>query len=131
MDSLRMADDACRAVQKTANRVSLDSMVGKIAAEYVTTLDKAFAGCPMMDGMSVMTICVLVMQNGFMVIGKSAPADPANFNPDLGHRFAREDAIRQLWPLEGYALRETLSQSAGQGRQNLSTSCSSAGGATP
>lgn len=109
-DSLRLTDDQSKAVQKTPNRVSLDSMLDKIAGEYVTTLDKAFAGSPMFGGMEVMTICVLVMQNGFMVIGKSAPADPANFDAALGHKFAREDAIRQLWPLEGYALREKLSE---------------------
>ena len=108
MDSLRVSDDASRAVQKTPNRVSLDSMVGKIAGEYTTTLDKAFNGCPLIPGMETMTICCLVMQNGFSVIGKSAPADPANFNEELGHKFAREDAIRQLWPLEGYALREKM-----------------------
>ena len=108
MDSLRLTDDASRAVQKTPNRVSLDSMLDKVAGEYFTTLDKAFSGCPILPGMEVMTICTLVMQNGFIVIGKSAPADPANYDEALGRRFAKEDAIRQLWPLEGYALREKL-----------------------
>lgn len=112
MESLRLTDDQSKAVQQTPNRVSLDSMIDKIAGEYFTTLDKAHDGCPVIGGMEVMTICTLVMQNGFIVIGKSAPADPANFNPDLGRKFAREDAIRQLWPLEGYALREKLSAPA-------------------
>ncbi len=49
------------------------------------------------------------MQNGFTVIGKSAPASPENFDPEKGKRFAYEDAVKQLWPLEGYALRERLS----------------------
>lgn len=113
MDSLRVTDDASKAVQKTQNRVSLDSMEAKIAGEYFNTLNHAFGGdgtVPLLDGMEVMTICVLVMRNGFIVIGKSAPADPANYNAELGRRFAREDAIRQLWPLEGYALRERLAQ---------------------
>ena len=110
MDSLRMTDDASRAVQKTPHRVSLDSMEAKIAGEYSFTLDKALPGVPLLPGMEVMTVCVIVMRNGFMVIGKSAPADPAKFNADLGHKFAREDAVRQLWPLEGYALREKLGE---------------------
>ena len=108
MESLRLTDDQSKAVQQTPNRVSLDSMIDKIAGEYFTTLDKAHDGSPIIGGMEVMTICTLVMRNGFIVIGKSAPADPANFNPELGRKFAREDAIRQLWPLEGYALREKL-----------------------
>ncbi len=49
------------------------------------------------------------MQNGFTVIGKSAPASPENFDAETGRLFAYEDAIKQLWPLEGYALRERLS----------------------
>lgn len=108
MESLRISDDLSKEVQKTPNRVSLDSMLEKIAGEYFTTLDKAVGESPIIPGMETMTVCVLVMRNGFIVIGKSAPADPANFDPALGRKFAREDAIRQLWPLEGYALRDRL-----------------------
>jgi len=43
-------------------------------------------------------------------VGKSAPASADNFNADLGRKLAYEDAIRQLWPLMGFALRERLSQ---------------------
>jgi hypothetical protein len=43
-----------------------------------------------------------------MVIGKSVPASPDNFNPDLGRKLAYEDCIRQLWPLMGFALKERL-----------------------
>jgi hypothetical protein len=62
------------------------------------------------EHLRVLTICLLVMKNGFTVIGKSAPASPDNFNADLGRKLAYEDAIRQLWPLMGFALRERLSQ---------------------
>jgi len=55
-----------------------------------------------------MTIAVVVMKNGYVVLGKSAPADPDNFNQELGEKFAREDAIRQIWPLMGFALRDKL-----------------------
>lgn len=58
--------------------------------------------------LAYLSICLLVMNNGFTVIGKSAPASPANFNADLGRQFAYEDAIRQLWPLMGFALRDKL-----------------------
>lgn len=56
-----------------------------------------------------MTLCFLVMENGFVIVGKTAPASAANFRTELGEKFAYEDAIRQLWPLEGYLLRERLS----------------------
>ena len=32
----------------------------------------------------------------------------ANFNAELGRKLAYEDAIRQLWPLMGFALRDKL-----------------------
>jgi hypothetical protein len=50
----------------------------------------------------------LVLKNGFTVIGKSAPASAANFNAELGKKLAYEDAIRQVWPLMGFSLRDRL-----------------------
>lgn len=48
------------------------------------------------------TVCCLTMKNGFNVIGQSACVNPANFDASMGRSLAREDAIRQLWRLEGY-----------------------------
>lgn len=53
-------------------------------------------------------VCVVTMRNGFKVVGKAAPASPENFNPEMGETFARQDAYRQIWPLEGYLLCERL-----------------------
>lgn len=102
-------EDAKAAAVAVAPRVTLESMKAKIAAQYTFTADKALAGCPIMDECKLLTICVLVLKNGFALIGKSAPASPANFNAELGAEIAYEDALRQIWPLEGYALREQLS----------------------
>ena len=106
-DTLKATDDYS-ATKATHPRVSLADMEAKIAGEYYTTADKAFDGCPTTDAMKYLTICVLSMENGFTIIGKSAPASPENFDEEKGRRFAYEDAIKQLWPLEGYALREKL-----------------------
>ena len=56
----------------------------------------------------VMTVCCLTLKNGFMVIGDSAPASPANFDAALGKRIAREHARDKIWALEGYVLRSQL-----------------------
>lgn len=64
-----------------------------------------------------MTVAYVRLANGFIVIGRSAPADPANFNADLGRQFALEDALRQVWPLEGYLLREELWRLAKERRE--------------
>jgi hypothetical protein len=54
------------------------------------------------------TFCVLVLKNGFTVTGKSAVLSAANFNAKIGREVARRDAIRQVWPLLGYAEAERL-----------------------
>jgi hypothetical protein len=50
-----------------------------------------------------LTICVMVLKSGFIVIGKSAPLSPENFDADKGATFAYEDCIRQCWPLFAFA----------------------------
>ena len=57
---------------------------------------------------STLTICVLTMENGFTVVGKSACAHPENFNKELGEKIAYDDAFKQVWGFEGYLLREAL-----------------------
>ncbi len=80
---------------KTAPRVTEDGIKGKIAsAEYIVH--------------NQLTICIITMSNGFMVHGVSAPASPANFDAEVGKRYAFENAFKQLWQLEGYLLRERL-----------------------
>ena len=62
----------------------------------------------------LLTICVLTLVNGFTVTGESACASPENFNAELGRKFAYEDAVRQLWPLMGFELRQRLWASGGR-----------------
>jgi len=110
-ESLKLTD-TYSAQSATAPRVTLASMEAKIAEESYFTVGQALRalqnGRPV-GPLDIMTLCVLVMDNGFVVLGKSAPASPENFDAEKGKRFAYEDAIKQLWPLEAYLLREKLS----------------------
>lgn len=56
----------------------------------------------------VLTVCVLTLRNGYMVVGESACASPANFNAELGQKIARDNARNKIWALEGYLLRSKL-----------------------
>lgn len=58
----------------------------------------------------LLTICVLVLRNGFTVHGVSACASPENFNAEIGRRIARENAEREIWPLLGFRLRDELAR---------------------
>ena len=111
MDSVSLeATEAECAEGRTAPRVSLSDIKKKIAGEYyynAGSLARSF-GHPDHPSLSVLTICLVVLDNGFTIIGKSAPASSDNFDEALGQKLAYEDAIRQIWPLMGCALREYL-----------------------
>jgi hypothetical protein len=60
------------------------------------------------SSLALSTYCMLTLRNGFTITGHSACAYPETFDEELGRKFAREDAIRQIWPLLGYELRTRL-----------------------
>lgn len=65
-----------------------------------------------------LTLCVLVLRNGFTVTGESACVSPENFDAEIGRKIARQNAVAKIWPLMGYALRDKLnarSQSGADG----------------
>lgn len=119
-ESLKATEAEC-AEGRTAPRVSLADIEANIVREiYFTGGDAALEWDqytarngpldPDIRSLEVLTICILVLRNGFTIIGKSAPASADNFDAELGRKLAYEDAVRQLWPLMGYALREKLVQ---------------------
>jgi hypothetical protein len=113
------------AAVSTAPRVTPADIEANIASEHYFTAangaqgaaaqkaradDRETYGWNQPPALELLTFCVLVLQNGFTVTGQSACASPENFNAEIGQRIAREDAIRQVWPLMGYQLREQLYQ---------------------
>ncbi len=91
-----------------APRITPAHIQDQIKAEYISTAAKLFDGAPVCAELGLLTICVLVLRNGFTVVGKSACASPENYNAEVGARIAREDAVQQVWALEGYHLRHQL-----------------------
>ncbi|WP_249543629.1 Gp49 family protein, partial [Escherichia coli] len=45
-----------------------------------------------------------------IVTGESACASPENFDAEIGRKVARKNAIEKIWPLEGYLLKQKLSE---------------------
>ena len=58
------------------------------------------------------TVCCLVLENGFAVVGHSSAVSEENFDEEIGRKVARADAREKIWPLEGYLLRERLYREA-------------------
>jgi Phage protein (N4 Gp49/phage Sf6 gene 66) family len=63
---------------------------------------------------SQLTVCCLTLANGFTVTGESACVSPENFNEELGRQIARGHARDKIWALEGYLLKQSLSERAKQ-----------------
>lgn len=94
-----------------APRVTLAAMEAAILHRFDVTGSQA-AG-PRTEGihqLDILSICILVLRNGFTVIGKAAPASPENFNRGYGIELAYQDAIKQMWPLFGFALKERMAE---------------------
>jgi len=61
------------------------------------------------DG-TTLTVCCLTLKNGFTVTGESAAASPENFDEEVGRKIARQNAREKIWALEGYLLKQRLSE---------------------
>lgn len=103
----------------TAPRVTPADIEAEIASEvYFTAYDgarqasreSAHDAVPVsaIPALRLLTFCVLVLRNGFTVVGKSACASPENFDAELGRKIARQDAANQMWHLLGFRLRDQL-----------------------
>lgn len=90
-------------------RITPEHIEDLIVAQYLTTADKAFAGCPLKPGLEQLSICVLVLKNGTKVVGLNYGAiNSADHDAERGLRDARADAFNKVWELEGYLLRQAL-----------------------
>lgn len=108
---------------KTAPRVTPDHVQGVIASEHyfsaasgarwehVESSSEYHVKVPdMPEALELLTFCVMVLKNGFTVTGESACASPENFDAEIGRKIARENAVNKIWLLEGYLLKQQLSE---------------------
>lgn len=102
-----------------ALRVTPEDISENIASEHYFTAEDGVGhankgqtsnGGKNPTSLSLLTFCVLVLRNGFTVTGESACTSPENFDADIGRKIARANAVNKVWPLMGYALKETLKE---------------------
>jgi hypothetical protein len=92
-------------ITPVAPTVTENAVEAEIVNEYYRNLGSALK---VPNGpVGNVTLCVLELRNGFVIIGKSACVNAANFNADTGQRLAREDAVKQVWPFLGFRLADT------------------------
>lgn len=59
---------------------------------------------------TTVTICNLILENGFSVRGESACVDHDNFDEKIGETLAYENAFNKIWQLEGYLMKQRMSE---------------------
>lgn len=59
---------------------------------------------------TTLTICKLDLANGYHVTGESAAVSLENFDKEIGQQIARDNAKQKIWALEGYLLKQKLSE---------------------
>lgn len=72
---------------------------------------------------TTITICIIRMVNGYSVTGESACVSAANFDSALGKKYAYDNAMEKLWPLEGYLLAEQLRTTQSSKRDRIARVC--------
>lgn len=83
----------------TAPRITEDHVEHKIAK----TLYHLFPS-------TEVTVCCLILENGYSVTGMSACASPENFDKELGKKIAYDKALQKIWGLEAYLLKERINE---------------------
>ena len=91
-----------------APRVTPQRIEDVIVSEHYFTAAQGVRILPQDSPLHLLTFCVLVLRNGFTVTGESACASPENFDPEIGRKIARENAVNKVWMLEGYLLKQQL-----------------------
>lgn len=92
--SLEAIDAASEAVRSGGFRITLADLRSRVVeVEYIER--------------ETLNIAILRLDNGFWLVGKSAPVDPDNYNAEYGRQLAHDDALRQAWPLLAFAHLET------------------------
>ncbi|MFA6063833.1 MAG: Gp49 family protein [Gallionella sp.] len=97
----------------TAPRVTPADIEVNIASEHYFTAAEGCIGnvdevIDIPQSLDLLTLCVLVLRNGFTVTGESACASPENFDAELGRKIARQNAVQKMWPLMGYELKSRI-----------------------
>lgn len=83
-----------------------DGVLGELSSDGVPPTPFEKQNLPQTLGL--ITICVLVLKNGIKVLGHSSCVRPEIFDAELGRKYAREAAIKDVWPLLGFRLADQL-----------------------
>ncbi|WP_418648880.1 Gp49 family protein [Thauera butanivorans] len=107
--------------EQTAPRITKADIEANIASEFYFSVANGVEGASQLGtsvaswtGWDHVTLCAIILCNGTKIIGINyGPVSRENFDPEEGRRLARENAVQQIWPLMGYAMRQRLFEQSG------------------
>lgn len=110
MTNKQSIGDMIETANPKAPRVTPDHLESLIAEEHYFNLGHVLdvLGSPASDTTRLVTVCILVLKNGFVLTGESACVSHENFDEQIGRAVARNMAFNKMWPLEGYLLKSKL-----------------------
>lgn len=65
-----------------------------------------------LEELKLVTICIIILENGFKVEGTSACVDPKIYNEAIGQEEAYKNAFEKIWEKEGYLLKQKMFETA-------------------
>ncbi len=70
---------------------------------------------------TTLTVCAMQLTNGTMVVGESACVSEDNFDAEIGKNVAYDNARQKIWALEGYLLKQRLSENSSNDFPDIET----------
>lgn len=95
----------------TVSKSSIEAKIRGVyfinAGEAVKTTNGGYTDRDLAE-LKLVTICIIIMENGFKVEGTSACVDPKIYNEAIGRKEAYNNAFEKIWEKEGYLLKQKL-----------------------
>lgn len=99
-------------VTKESIEAKIKSVVYLNVGDGVEATDGGVTDQKTIDNLKLVTLCIIILENGFKVEGVSACVDPANYDEEKGKAYAYENAFEKIWEVEGYLLRQAMWEKA-------------------
>ncbi|MCW6831681.1 Gp49 family protein [Salmonella enterica] len=99
-------------VSKESIEAKIKSVIYLNVGAGVEATDGGTTHQEILNNLNLVTLCIIILENGFKVEGVSACVDPANYDESKGRECAYENAFNKIWELEGYMLRQALYEQA-------------------
>lgn len=93
----------------------------RIAAQHTFVVGDVLSGLPSTSPLHWLTIAVVELENGFVLVGQSIPADPEAFNRQEGADRALDDAMNKAGIFEVYLAKDRAWRDLSDGRRMLET----------